>query len=131
MFKNYLKTAFRNLLRYKGFALINIASLTIGIIGCLVIGLFVWDELQYDKQIAGGENIYRIYEQRNDNNNITYAACVPPAFATFLEQQYPEVDTTSRILMSGDKFLMEVGEKKSYENKGCVWLGSNKTTVLI
>ena len=39
MLKNYFKTAFRNLLRYKGFALINIASLTIGMIGCFVIGL--------------------------------------------------------------------------------------------
>ena len=36
MIKNYLKTTVRNLLRYKGFALINILSLTIGIIGCLV-----------------------------------------------------------------------------------------------
>src|SRR6266496_4674392 len=118
MLKNYLKTAFRNLLRYKGFALINIASLTIGIIGCLVIGLFVWDEWQYDRNIPGGENVYRIYEQRKDNNAITYAAISPPAFATFLKQQYPEVDTTLRILMSGDKFLMEVGDKRAYEEKG-------------
>ena len=117
MFKNYLKTAFRNLLRYKGFSLINIASLTIGIVGCLVIGLFVWDELQYDKSIKDGENIYRIYEERNDNNSITYAACVPPAFASFVKQQYPEVETTARILMSGDKFLMEAGEKRIYEEK--------------
>jgi len=64
MIRNYLKTAFRNLLRYKGFALINIASLTIGMIGCFVIGLFVWDEWQYDKNIPGGENVYRIYDQR-------------------------------------------------------------------
>jgi len=56
MFKNYLKTALRNLLRYKGFSLINIASLTIGIIGCLVIGLFVWDEWQYDKNIKDNGN---------------------------------------------------------------------------
>jgi putative ABC transport system permease protein len=118
MFKNYLKTAFRNLLRYKGFALINIASLTIGIIGCMVIGLFVWDELQYDKSIPGGENVYRIYEERTDNNTITRAAVVPPAFATFLKQQYPEVDNTLRILMTGDKYLIEVGEKSAYEEKG-------------
>ena len=118
MFKNYFKTAFRNLLRYKGFSLINIASLTIGIIGCLVISLFVWDELQFDKTIKGGENIYRIYEERNDNNSITYAACVPPAFATFVKQQYPEVETTARILMSGDKYLTEVGDKRAYEEKG-------------
>jgi putative ABC transport system permease protein len=118
MFKNYLKTAFRNLLRYKGFALINIASLTIGIIGCLVIGLFVWDEWQYDKEIPGGENVYRIYEQRKNNDVITYGAPVPPAYASFLKRTYPEVDTTTRILMSLDKFLMEIGEKRNYEDKG-------------
>ena len=124
MFKNYLKTAIRSLLRYKGFSLINIASLAIGITGCLVIGLFVWDELQYDTSIAGGENVYRIYEERNDNNSVTYGAPVPPAYATFLNQQYPEVDTTLRILMSGNKFLMEVGDKRGYEEKGWFVEGS-------
>jgi putative ABC transport system permease protein len=118
MFKNYLKTAVRNLLRYKGFAIINISSLTIGIIGCLVIGLFVWDEWKFDKEIPGAENIYRIYEERNNNGNITYGAPVPPAYASFLKQQYPEVDVSMRILMSADKFLMELGEKKNYEDKG-------------
>ena len=118
MFKNYLKTALRNLLRYKGFAIINISSLTIGIIGCLVIGLFVWDEWQFDKDIPGGENVYRIYEQRKNNDVITYGAPVAPAYATFLKSTYPEVETTARILMSIDKFLMEVGEKRNYEEKG-------------
>jgi len=120
MIKNYLKTALRNLLRYQGFTVINIASLAIGITACLIIGLFVWDESQYDKNIPGGENIYRIYNQRNDNNNITYAACVAPAYATFLQKQYPEIDTTARIMMARDKFLVEVGDKKAYEEKG--WL---------
>ena len=118
MFKNYLKTAIRNLLRYKGFAIINISSLTIGIIGCLVIGLFVWDEWQYDKDIPGGENVYRIYEQRKNNDVITYGAPVAPAYASFLKRTYPEVDTATRILMSLDKFLMEIGENRNYEDKG-------------
>src|SRR3982751_5084687 len=104
MLKNYFKTAIRNLLRYKGFALINIASLTIGIIGCLVIGLFVWDEWQFDKKIPGGENVYRIYEEWKNENTISYGASVPPAYATFLKQQYPEVDVTARVLMINDKF---------------------------
>ncbi|HET6768709.1 MAG TPA: ABC transporter permease, partial [Chitinophagaceae bacterium] len=113
-----MKTAFRNLLRYKGFAIINISSLTIGIIGCLVIGLFVWDEWQYDKEIPDGENVYRIYEQHKNNDAITYGAPVPPAYASFLKRTYPEVDTTARILMTIDKFLVQVGEKKNYEEKG-------------
>ena len=78
----------------------------------------MWDEWQYDKKIPGGENVYRIYEQRKDNDNITYAAISAPAYATFLKRTYPEVDTTTRILMSIDKFLMEVGEKRNYEEKG-------------
>lgn len=118
MFRNYLKTALRNLWRYKGFSLINIASLTIGIVGCLVIGVFVWDELKYDKWVPDGKNIYRLYEDRLDNGSSSLAAVTAPAYATFLQRNYPEVDTTLRILMSSDKFLLEVGEKKAYENKG-------------
>ena len=118
MFRNYLTATLRNLLRYKGFATINIASLTIGIIACLTIGLFVWDEMQYDKNIPDGESIYRIYNEKKDNNTITYAACVPPAYSKFLQKEYPEVENTTRILLSRDKFLLEVADKKAYEEKG-------------
>jgi putative ABC transport system permease protein len=118
MLRNYFKTAIRNLLRYKGFSIINISSLMLGITSCLVIGLFVWDERQYDKSIPGGENIYRIYEQRNNNNSITYAAVVPPAFTGFLRTQYPEVEAATRIMMIGDKYLLEKDDKRNYEEKG-------------
>ena len=118
MFKNYFKTAIRNLWRYKGFAFINILSLTIGIAGCLAIALFVWDERKYDKSIPGFENIYRVYEQRSDNGTQTVAAISPPMFATFLKQQYPEIEDAARIMMTGDRFLLEQGEKKGYEDKG-------------
>lgn len=83
-----------------------------------MIGVFVWDELQYDKHVPGGENVYRVYEEWNNNGVITYGAAVPPAMAPYLQQNYPEVDTTVRILMTGDKFLMEAGEKSGYEEKG-------------
>ncbi|HVF96072.1 MAG TPA: ABC transporter permease [Flavisolibacter sp.] len=118
MLRNYLKTAIRNLLRYKGFAAINILSLTVGIIGCLVIGLFVWDEKKYDKHIPGGEHIYRVYDERVDNNITTFAAVTAPAYADFLSRQYPEVDTATRIMMLGDKYLLEAGEVQGYEEKG-------------
>jgi putative ABC transport system permease protein len=120
MFQNYFKTAIRNLWRFKGFAIINILSLTIGIVGCLVIALFVWDEKQYDKFIPGRENIYRIYDEKTDNDVVTYAAVTPPMFATFLKHEYPEVSTTARIMMLSDKYLLENGEKKGYEEKGWI-----------
>ena len=118
MFSNYFKTAIRNLLRYKGFSFINVLSLAIGITGCLMIALFVYDEKKFDKDIPGGETVYRIYDERTNNGNKILQAPVAPAYATFLQHQYPEVDTTLRILMSGDKFLLEVGEKSGYEEKG-------------
>jgi putative ABC transport system permease protein len=117
MFKHYVKTAIRNFWLYKGFALINIASLTIGIFGCMAISLFVWDEKQYDQFIPGGENIYRIYDQKNQNNKLDFVAPLPPAYATSL-QSYAAVDTTTRILMAADKFLVELNDKKNYEDKG-------------
>jgi putative ABC transport system permease protein len=118
MIKNYFKTAIRNLLRYKGFAIINILSLTIGLIGCLVIALFVRDEKQYDKNIPDSAAIYRIYNEQHDKGIITYQAPVPPVFASFLKQNYPEVAATARILMAPDKYLLETGEKRDYEEKG-------------
>ncbi|MDB5251148.1 MAG: FtsX-like permease family protein [Flaviaesturariibacter sp.] len=118
MFRNYLKTAVRNLLRYKGFAFVNIASLTIGLVGCLSIGLFVWDEMKYDRGIAGGDTVYRIYNERYNDEGTVRHAPVPPAYTSFLKQQYPEVDTTFRILMSNDQFLVEVGEKRANEAGG-------------
>ena len=119
MLKNYLKIAFRNLKKYKGFAFINISGIALGITGCLLIGLFVWDEWKFDKTVPGGDNIYRLYAERFSNSGNTTAACTPPAFATFLKQHYPEVDETARILMiTVDKFLMENGDKANYEEKG-------------
>jgi hypothetical protein len=53
MFKNFLKVAFRNVSRRKGFSLINIAGLTLGMAACLLIGLFVQDEYSYDKFMPG------------------------------------------------------------------------------
>jgi putative ABC transport system permease protein len=98
MFKNYLKTAVRNLLRYKGFSLINIMSLSIGLIGCLVIGLFVWDEWQYDKFVPDGENIYRFYTKGAKSTGNSSTASVPPMFATHVQRQYPEVESYHKDL---------------------------------
>ena len=63
MFKNYLKIAWRNLLRNKVYAVINIVGLALGISACLVIYLSVHFELSYDNFHPGKENIYRIVSE--------------------------------------------------------------------
>ncbi|HYH13770.1 MAG TPA: ABC transporter permease, partial [Flavisolibacter sp.] len=120
MFKNYLKIAIRNLLRYKGFSVINILGLTIGITGCLLIGLFVWDELQYDKFIKDGNNIYRVYLKHINSTGTTTSANTPPVFASYMKQNYPEIEQATRMLMWDGKMLMEVDEKRAYEEKGVI-----------
>ncbi|MCB0432150.1 MAG: ABC transporter permease, partial [Mangrovimonas sp.] len=60
MLKNYLKTAWRNLLKNKAYSLINIGGLAIGIASFILIARYVIDELSYDRWNPDAENIYRI-----------------------------------------------------------------------
>jgi putative ABC transport system permease protein len=120
MLKSYFKIALRNLQRAAGPAVINILGLTIGITGCLLIGLYVWDEQQYDKFFNHRDRVARIYLERTTNTGNSFAAVTPPMFASFIKQQYPEVEHTLRILMWSGKKLVEVGEKKAYEEKGMI-----------
>ncbi|MGV3539173.1 MAG: ABC transporter permease [Rufibacter sp.] len=115
MFKNYIKVAYRNLLRHKSFSFINIAGLALGLTACLLIGLFVYDELQYDKFIPEGERVYRVYYKSTGSN----VATTPPMFATTLQQEFPEVENTLRILnILQSKNLFEAGDQKFYEMGG-------------
>lgn len=117
MFRNILRSAFRNLGRHKGFSAINIAGLAIGLTACLLIGLFIRDEQQYDKFIPESENIYRVYQKtKGDVNNII--ATAPPAFAVALEQNFPEVEEAVRVMALHSKQLFEANDKKLYEENG-------------
>lgn len=119
MFRNFFKVAIRNLVRHKGFSFINIAGLTLGLTACILIGLFVWDEQQFDRFLPGGENVYRVYSKYLNNGEAEERAVAPPMFATTLKQDFPEVEQTTRIMMlSESKRLFEVGSTKLYEQEG-------------
>ncbi|GAA4383998.1 ABC transporter permease [Hymenobacter koreensis] len=120
MFKNYFLVAYRNIVRHKGFSFINIAGLALGITACLLIGLFVADELQYDKFVPAGDRIYRVYTEQKDEDATEYISPVSPMFAPTLKQEFPEVEQTTRVLMTGALNLLEVGEKKIYVEDGRV-----------
>ncbi len=60
MIKNYIKIALRNLLKQKGYSLINVAGLAIGMACCLLILLYVKDELSYDRYHKNIDRIYRV-----------------------------------------------------------------------
>ncbi len=62
MIKNYLLTAFRNVIRYKGFSLINILGLSLSMSVCVVIIVVIQDQYSYDKMHTKSERIYRIQQ---------------------------------------------------------------------
>ena len=62
MFKNYLKTAVRNLWKHKTFSFINIIGLTIGLTSFLLVGMYIFDELTFDLAHKNARNIYRVLE---------------------------------------------------------------------
>ena len=70
MFKNYFKTAFRNLARNKIYSFINIAGLSIGLACAMLIMLYVKDEVSFDRFHKNANNIYRIARKSNGNNEM-------------------------------------------------------------
>jgi putative ABC transport system permease protein len=98
MVKNYLKIAWRNLIRHKGFSLINIGGLSIGIAACLLISLYVNYELSYDGYHIKKDRIVRITNMMRtpENDNVTIALS-PTLLATTLNHNYPEIEAAVRF----------------------------------
>lgn len=92
MFSNYLKIAFRNLIRHKAFSFINVAGLAIGLASCIIIFLFVQDELSYDKYHENSDRIYRLH--RHANMDVAVSA---HAYGPTFEMEYPEVEMSTRF----------------------------------
>src|SRR3978361_519241 len=75
MFKNYFKTAWRNLMKNKVFSFINILGLTIGITVCMMIFLFIMNEFSVDSFHKQGNNIYRVmraFENEGKSSSVAY-----------------------------------------------------------
>ncbi len=115
MFKNYLKIAFRNLLKHKTFSLINIAGLAIGIACCLLILIYVQTELSYDKFHTKADNIYRVAGWVKWNGGSENAASTQFQVAGAMLTDYPEIMTACRLFRPGVAQALRYGDKKFVE----------------
>jgi putative ABC transport system permease protein len=93
MFKNYFKTAFRNLARNKVYSFINIAGLSLGLACAMLIMLYVKDEVSFDRFHKNVNNIYRIVSQRKANKNPATGLLQGPRFA----QNVPGIQSFVRV----------------------------------
>jgi putative ABC transport system permease protein len=120
MIKNYFKIAWRNLFRNKGFSATNLLGLTIGITCTILISLWVKDELTYNKFHTNYNSIYKIYANRDFNNQVFTDQNMVLPLASTIEKQIPQLKyavTTShrqpRILSYGDTKLKKEGYSAS------------------
>ena len=115
MFRNYLKVAFRNILKHKGYSLINVAGLTIGLACCLVIAIWVLDELSYDKFHENAPSLYRVEENQYYTGRVFHVTVTPYPLGPALVQEIPEIKDATRYVWSGG-LLFRYGEQAFFED---------------
>jgi putative ABC transport system permease protein len=107
MLKNYFKIAFRNLIRFKTYSLINILGLAVGMACTILILLWVQDELSYEKFFKNADNTYLVLRGNNEEMTAVTSKMLAPA----LKQELPEIvkSTSFMQLPEAFKFLIQNG----------------------
>lgn len=120
MLKNYLKIAFRNFLKFKGYSAINTIGLAVGIAACLLIVQHVRDELSFDRHHAAADRFFRIGTTFNLGDESTVTAMSPAPLAWTLVQDYPEVENAARLMKAPGvtQYLIRRGDQSFFEQKG-------------
>jgi putative ABC transport system permease protein len=130
MFKNNLKIAWRNLVKERIYSSIKIGGFALGIAACLLIALFISDELSYDRYIPNGNRVYRVVRDWNENGDHIIGTSFPAPFAKALKVEFPEVEQFGRLnqfelwgagsneLRLADKTMNTYEEGFSYADQG-------------
>jgi putative ABC transport system permease protein len=115
MIVNYLKTAFRHLVRYKTYSLINIMGLAVGIACCLLVLMYVSHELSFDSFHHDVDRIFRIAQRIQKEAAELETARVAAPLIPAIRENFPEVEHAVRFQLATWDSLVERGEKKFYE----------------
>jgi putative ABC transport system permease protein len=115
MLKNYLKIAWRNLVKNKTFSIINIAGLAIGLACFTLIALYVMDELSYDRHNDKADRIYRIHSDIKMGNSDLHLAVASDPMGQALKKDYPQIEeyvrfyasSGSKLVKKGNEFIVE------------------------
>ena len=115
MFKNYIKIAFRNIRRYKGYSLINIAGLTVGMACFILIFLWVHDEFHYDTYHAHSDRLCRILLKKAGDPGDPGIPSTPYILPQILKDEYPEIVEVTRVRTRGYPSAIRHGDLSFYE----------------
>lgn len=109
MVKNYLKIAFRNLLRNKAFSFINIAGLAVGMASAMLILLWIQNEVSHDRFHTKIDRIYTLNNRDKFNGAVWAWNWTPKILGPTIKQEYPDVEYAVRTNNAG--LLLTVGDK--------------------
>ncbi|HEY9005790.1 MAG TPA: ABC transporter permease [Ohtaekwangia sp.] len=96
MFQNYFKIGWRNMNKQRMYSFIKVGGFALGVAACLLISLYIKDELSYDLHYPDADRIYRVIGVYNDNGEIEKGAWFQAPFANALKQDYPEIEKAGR-----------------------------------
>ncbi len=116
MLMNYLKIAFRNIRNHKGYSLINIAGLAVGIACALFILLWVQDELSFDRFHANASTIYRVEQDQAGDQGRFHVNVTSYPMGPILKSDIPEVKDAVRVAFPGT-LLVRRGENAFFERR--------------
>ena len=124
MLRNYLKIAWRNLVKNKIFSFINIFGLSVGLTCCMLITLYIYNELSYDKYHRNIDRLYQLGTIFIKDSKEEKTPNTPAPMAAAMKHEFPEIQETARLmrLFAEDKTLLQYKEnatiKSFYETKG-------------
>ncbi|MBS1487185.1 MAG: ABC transporter permease [Bacteroidetes bacterium] len=110
MLRNYFTIAFRNFKKQSFYSLINILGLAIGLASCLIIVLYVTNELSYDRYHQDADRIYRVNCEIKFGANHLNMAVTPAPMADALRRDYPEVEHAARFWGDGSILVKRVDQ---------------------
>lgn len=97
MYKNYVKSAYRNLLRTKTYSMIILTGLSLGLACCAVLFLFVRNEISFDRFHENTERIYRVTRRWRSENQEKRFAKTPAGLGPALQSDFPQVERMARF----------------------------------
>lgn len=120
MLRNYLLIALRNLRKHKAFSIINISGLAIGIACCVLLALYIKEELSYEKHFEDHERIFRMYSVFTKDGVAESFPRTSPPVALALAEQFPEIEAATRVVSPPEveKHLLRYQDKIFYEETG-------------
>ena len=112
MIKNYLKIAWRNLIKNKAFSLINISGLAVGMAVALLIGLWIWDELSFNKSFENYNRIAMVMQHQTFNGEVGTQTAVPYLMGSELKKNYGSDFKHVTMCSWTNDHILTFGEKK-------------------